>query len=357
MVYLLYIIYSCSILSILNRYKNTKYSELVFFSIPVIIVWIFIIGGQYYVGTDYRSYLDLFEGNGLWRNEDLGEWFFTSFVKKFNYIGLHGQDLFFIVASFEVLLLLYIGRKLFSTKYLFIFFFIFIAYSSVFNNQMNGLRQYVATYLFSIAVIFLIEKRYMLCILFLVLAGGWHASVLILPIVLLFFYSLRNIYNKKFFYCIVLFSLIFLLIFKEEWLFLFMQYTGFYDQYITSDYVEKVGFIGKLTKFINVPIILFSIYKSDEYDLDNYSKNMYTIGVFSYCIYISCLASTLTNRFGIYFTILSCIPVVNILIYLFKRKNILFWLIILYLFTVYALKVTIFATGEYKYESIFFVAK
>lgn len=339
---------------ILSKYKRAKYSELIIFSIPVIFVWIFIIGGQYYVGTDYPTYLSLFDGKELWRMEDSGEWFFVCFVKGLNSIGLHGQNLFFIVAAFEVLLLLFLGRKLSTSKYLFIFFFVFIAYSSVFNNQMNGLRQYVATYLFSLAVPFLMEKRYMLCLLFLVFAAGWHASAIILPIVLLLFYKLRNVYNKKFFYCILLLSILFLLFFKEKWLFSFMSLSGFYDQYLTNEYVQEVGMMNKVTKFINVPIIAYSIYKSDKFNLNVFSRNMYTIGLYAYCIYISCLASTIMNRFGMYFTILACIPVVYLLIYLYKRKNIFFWFIILYLFSIYALKVTVFATGEYAYESVFF---
>lgn len=354
MVYLLYLIYSCSIFAILSRYKSTRYAKLLIFSIPVILVWIFIIGGQYYVGTDYPSYLVLFEGKDLWRMEGVGEWFFVSFVKGLNYLGLHGQDLFFIVAAFEVLLLLFFGKKLFTTKYLFIFFFVFIAYSSVFNNQMNGLRQYVATYLFSLATIFLMEKRYMLCLLFLVFARGWHASAILLPIILLFFYWLRNIYNKKFFYCIVSFSLLFLLVFKEEWLFSFMSLSGFYDQYLTNEYVQELGLMSKITKFVNIPIIIYSIYKIDEYELNSFLKKMYSIGLFSYCIYLSCLASTIMNRMGMYFTILACIPLVFLLIHLYRKKSMLFWFIILYLLLPYALKVTVFATGEYAYESVFF---
>ena len=354
MVYLLYIIFSCSILAILSGYKSVKYVELIIFSIPIILVWIFIIGGQYYVGTDYPSYLVLFEGENLWRMEGSGEWFFVCFVKGLNYLGLYGQDLFFIVAAFEIFLLLFFGEKLFTTKYLFIFFFVFIAYSSVFHNQMNGLRQYVATYLFSLAVLFLMERRYMLCLLFLVFAGGWHASVMLLPIILLFFYWLRNVYNKRFFYYIVLLSLLFLLVFKEKWLFSFMSLSGFYDQYLTSEYVQEVGLINKITKFVNVPIVVYSIYKSDKYKLNVFLRNIYTISVLSYCVYISCLASTIMNRFGMYFSILACIPVVILLIYLYREKNILFWFIILYLFLIYALKVTIFAVGEYAYESVFF---
>lgn len=354
MVYLLYLIYSCSIFAKLSQYKDTKYIELVFFSLPVILIWVFIIGGQYYVGTDYPEYLTLFDGNNLWRMENSGEWFFVFFVKGLNYLGLHGQDLFFIVAAFEVFLLLFLGKELFTTKYLFIFFFVFIAYSSVFNNQMNGLRQYVATYLFSLSVLFLIKKRYMLCLFFLVFAAGWHVSAIILPIVLLLFFGLRNVYNKSFLYYILLFSVLFLFIFKEDWLFSFMSLTGFYDQYLTNGYVQEIGAMNKVTKFINLPIIVYSIYKSNKYELNIFSKNMYVVGVCAYCIYLSCLASTIMNRIGMYFTILTCIPVVYLLIYLYRKKSILFWFIVLYLFLIYSLKVTVFASGEYTYKSIFF---
>ena len=354
MVYLFYVIYSCSILAILSKYKCAKYVELIIFSLPVILIWIFIIGGQYYVGTDYPSYLSLFDGKDLWRMESSGEWFFVCFIKSLNSLGLYGQSLFFIVAAFEVFLLLFFGEKLFTTKYLFIFFFIFITYSSAFNNQMNGLRQYVATYLFSLSVLFLVEKRYILCFLFLVFAAGWHASVIILPIFLLIFYWLKNVYNKKFFYLVLLLSILFLFVFKDEWLFSFMHLSGFYDQYLTNDYVQEVGILNKITKFINLPIIAYSIYKSDRYDLNVYLKNVYAIGVYAYCIYVVCLASTIMNRLGMYFTILTCLPITYLLIFLYRRKSIFFWFIVLYLFLIYALKVTAFASGEYTYRSVFF---
>lgn len=190
------------------------------------------------------------------------------------------------------------------------------------------------------------------------LSFSWHMSAVILvPILLLFyFFKLQN--SRFLLSSIVLFSIAFNFFFKEEWLYSFIAITNLYDSYLDSDYVQEVSLFNKLTKLMYTPVVLCSIYKFKKYDLNFDEKSIFVIGVYSYAIFMACLSNTLTNRFGMYFTILSCIPFVYFLIYLYKKKTLasylLYLLLCFFILLVYALKVTRFSTGEYAFDSIFF---
>lgn len=182
------------------------------------------------------------------------------------------------------------------------------------------------------------------------------SAVILIPILLLFyFFKLQN--SRFLLSSIVLFSIAFNFFFKEEWLYSFIAITNLYDSYLGSNYVQEVSLFNKLTKLMYTPVVLCSIYKFKKYDLDLVGKSIFVIGVYSYAIFMACLSNTLTNRFGMYFTILSCIPFVYFMIYLYKKKTLASYLLYLLLFffilLVYALKVTRFSTGEYAFDSIF----
>ena len=67
------------------------------------------------------------------------------FVYLCNYLGFMGRICFYNCV-FWILSLLQISRTITTSKYVFIFVFVFVTVSTVFNNQMNGVRQYVAVY-------------------------------------------------------------------------------------------------------------------------------------------------------------------------------------------------------------------
>ena len=357
MVYLLFAVCSYLYLLLLSKYKEVGYKTVIVFSLPVIFAWVLIIGSQYYVGTDYPTYLSLFKNIDSAKNEDT-EFGFVYFVYLCNYLGFYGQDLFFIIAFFWILSLLQISRTITTSKYVFIFVFVFVTVSTVFNNQMNGVRQYVAVYFFTSSVLYMLNKKYVLFLIAFFLSFSWHMSAVILvPILLLFyFFKLQN--SRFLLSSIVLFSIAFNFFFKEEWLYSFIAITNLYDSYLDSDYVQEVSLFNKLTKLMYTPVVLCSIYKFKKYDLNFDEKSIFVIGVYSYVIFMACLSNTLTNRFGMYFTILSCIPFVYFLIYLYKKKTLasylLYLLLCFFILLVYALKVTRFSTGEYAFDSIFF---
>ena len=308
MVYLLFAVCSYLYLLLLSKYKEVGYKTVIVFSLPVIFAWVLIIGSQYYVGTDYPTYLSLFKNIDSAKNEDT-EFGFVYFVYLCNYL-------------------------------------------------MNGVRQYVAVYFFTSSVLYMLNKKYVLFLIAFFLSFSWHMSAVILvPILLLFyFFKLQN--SRFLLSSIVLFSIAFNFFFKEEWLYSFIAITNLYDSYLDSDYVQEVSLFNKLTKLMYTPVVLCSIYKFKKYDLNFDEKSIFVIGVYSYAIFMACLSNTLTNRFGMYFTILSCIPFVYFLIYLYKKKTLasylLYLLLCFFILLVYALKVTRFSTGEYAFDSIFF---
>ena len=79
MVYLLFAVCSYLYLLLLSKYKEVGYKTVIVFSLPVIFAWVLIIGSQYYVGTDYPTYLSLFKNIDSAKNEDT-EFGFVYFV-------------------------------------------------------------------------------------------------------------------------------------------------------------------------------------------------------------------------------------------------------------------------------------
>lgn len=356
MVYLLFAVCSYLYLSLLSKYKEVGYKTVIVFSLPVIFVWVLIIGGQYYVGTDYPTYLSLFSNIDSAKNENT-EFGFVYFVRFCNFIGFFGQDIFFIISFLSVLLILNISMNITSSKYVFIFMFIFVTVSTVFNNQMNTIRQFVAVYFFTSAVLYMLNKKYNLFLLFMLFSWSWHMSAIILLPVLLLFHFCKYTDSRLLLFVLIFISVAFNFYFKEEWLYSFISVAGMYDNYLGNNYVQDVNILNKLTKLMYTPIVLYSIYKYTKYDLNCVEKYIYIIGVYSYAIFMACLSNSLTNRFGMYFTILSCVPMVYLLVYLYKEKTLKsysFYLFILSFFLIiYALKVTCFAIGEYAFDSVF----
>ena len=142
-----------------------------------VLLWIFVIGGQYGVGTDYFSYLYFFS-NGASAIEyynNSGEIGFYWFLVSLFSIGITGQDVFFLFSLIWVLLFLLIISKITTSKYYHLFFFLLVCFNGIYHNQMNTLRQYTAMYLITYALVYFIyEKKYLKPLLFIIIAQLFH---------------------------------------------------------------------------------------------------------------------------------------------------------------------------------------
>lgn len=186
MVYLLFLFVSVAYLSALNRYKPVRFGTLLWYGLPVIVLWALLIGGQYGVGTDYFDYMERFRSGDMdYVRENRGEVLFSGFVTALLNIGIKGQGIFIALSLFWVILLLKIMHLYAGSKWLYLFLFVFIVFPGMFNNQMNGLRQYTAIYVLTLGVCFLVGRRYLWAAALSVCSVFFHKSAaLIIPALL-----------------------------------------------------------------------------------------------------------------------------------------------------------------------------
>ena len=322
-----------------------------------IILWTILIGGQYNVGTDYDSYYEIFtDSDALNLYYSKGEYLFFYLVHSLNRIGINGQQIFIVIALLNSVLLFKILSYI-DKKNTFLFVFLFITVSTVFHNQMNGIRQYMAVYLITLMIILLLRKRFFISALLLIASYYLHNSALLLVLFIPFLLIMTNkVRNTKLILSLLLIaSVISLFSFEEkvkEFLYLFSEY----QHYAESDYLKDISFKGKVTKLIFVPIYIYallSVYKSGK--LNNYESNLFLVGIYSYIIKTLFLVTSLTNRLGFYFLILSILPLFFLLKHLMYKRTASIFTILLYVFLFqYLVKVVLFPVGEYSYASCYF---
>ncbi len=325
--------------------------------IPIVAMWCFVIGGQYKVGTDYLSYLLIFSGQNVGYLLDKGDWGFVNFVSLCNSIGLYGQDIFMLIAFVWILILLYVARSAINDRYLFLFFLIFVVFPSTFNNQMNGIRQYCAVYLYSLGMVLVLRSKWIIgCIILAAMTVVHSSSIVALILTPLLIIVGRDLEKRRYLLAALLVALIFSFAFPEEWITPIISHFDQYAYYAEDGRIEVGGIsiLNKITKYIYVPLVIYSIYLLPYMRLNQRQHSLFVIGILGYCFKIALLDITLMNRMGAYFEILMCIPMTYMLIYHLSYRRTLFPFLILYLFLPYAVKVTLFAENEYTYHSIFF---
>ena len=129
MIYLINLIYSSILSYLFDKTKNR------FFIFLMLCIWSFIIGGQYGVGTDYFSYLDIFSNeNVLYKYFLKKEYLFYYFVNYFKFIQ-NKQWLFFFIAIIEnyifYKLLIYLKKeRIIENTSLFVFIFGYVTTNS-----------------------------------------------------------------------------------------------------------------------------------------------------------------------------------------------------------------------------------
>lgn len=340
---------------------STNFSQLLIHSFPVILFFVLIIGSQYRVGSDYTTYLDMFSGRiGLDYFDDKNEIVFSNFIRVCRSIGIEGQGVFFVLALFWIVLLLYAFSSFANSRYLYVFLFLFVVLSTAFNNQMNAVRQYTAVYISLLLFVNYIDGKYVIAAILFVMSLLIHTSTMLLLPIFLIIWRCPVVESRIFQSVIVVSGIVFSLIYKDEWLFRFVSIFDLYGNFNSNnEFVTSLSEINKWTKFVNLPILAASIYNYDLFGLSEREKKFYTLGIFSYAIQMACLSSSVTARFGMFFQIFQIIPIAYYLIYLLHRKKniykLVYMIVMLFLFFIYAVKVTVFAVGEYSYNSIFFM--
>lgn len=356
MVYFINLIYSTVYFYFIRKIKKINIVS----CIPVIITWSIIIGGQYNVGTDYFSYLQIFQNTKylelyFWKKE----YIFYYFIKFLRFFFQNGQILFLFIGIIENILFFIIIKKLLKlkvleNKYIYIFIYLYLAYGTIFYNQMNGLRQFFNIYLFFFMILFIIEKKYIIYNIIFFIGLNIHRSfILMYPFYFLYIFLKKKITKKILIIGIVI---IFIINFinMEKYIAEVAIYIPRYSHYITSSYFNSISFEGKVIKLLYIPFVIESTFLIEKMK-NQIQKEVLKIGIISYIIKIGCLMTTVTNRVGEYFTLLSLFPIYFLIIYYIKNNNRLKLVILLgIIMLVYILKIFIFAKGEYLYQFYLF---
>jgi hypothetical protein len=341
-----------------NHYAKYKLPNRVLFTLmsPIFFLWILICGGQYDVGTDYFSYLEIFNGetSTIYRH---GEYLFHYIVVFCNYIGLKGQSLFFVFYGIGFLFLFSVLKRL-EIRYIFIYIILYITMSNLFNNQLNILRQSMAIYIGTYGTILYLENKKIHSIIVVFFASLMHTSALIF-LVIHFVFSFYTT-QKTIYFLMLMLSFIIGFLFKIEWVDLLLNVDFLpphYLYHIQSGRIEYSLISRLLTKYIFIPFYLLSIIQCvGKNSLTKIETHLFFIGFLSFCLRLIMVNLLLLSRISDSFLLLSIFP-----IYFYFRETLkkryyaIFSICILILFTMYFLKTIIFSTPgkEYFYRSIY----
>lgn len=357
MVFFLNYVYSILSAYLIGRnYSRVKISVGAFLGLllPVFLIWLFICGGQYDVGTDYWSYYGFFNGGDIHQFRDSGEYLFAWIISLCNSLGLYGQSLFYVFYGINFYFFYLILRRI-DLKYIFLFVLLYITVTSLFNNQLNTLRQATAIYMGTYALILVIEKKKWKALLFIVLSALVHRSAVIL-LVAFFVTRLVSRFSLKSLFVLLCISLCLSFVIRVEMLDFIAPYlSDVYASYITGQEGGDKSFVTQITKLIFIPFYLFALLRFKKMELTEREVTFFKWGFISFCLRLMVLNMSVVYRIFDYFLLLSIFPFYYYLRYLFRNNRRLVFVVIIFLLSVfYALKVTAFAYGEYLYESVYF---
>lgn len=310
----------CSLIDRRVKTENMTVLGHLFLYIPLILLWLFICGGQYAVGTDYFSYIRIFNGEKLDYYSQNGEILFSLFVKLCNTCGIRGQAIYFIIYSISFYCLFWIICRL-GLRYSSIFVLLFISVTGLFNNQLNIVRQAFTVYLGTCAAIMVFEDRKRYAALLIVTASLFHISSIIYFIFFVPTKYIKNISQHGLF-LILISGLIFSYLYTPELLkYITIYLPDTYAWYIIDDGLGEVGLLNSLTKYIFVPFYFFAIIDYKNMTLSSIHALCFKWGIIGFAFKIAVLNIGLINRLSLGFLIISLFPFYFYIKYLIQKKK------------------------------------
>lgn len=354
MLYIINLIFSCIYLSHI-REKNTLLFLIKI--LPVILLWIFIIGGQYDIGADYANYLVFFNyPHYETRYEPLFTW-----VSRTAYdIGIVGQGQFYVFALINAILIFVASHKL-GIKNWGLFYFLLITVSTFFNNQMNGIRQCAAVAFAYWAFVELYTSK-IKGVSLMAIASGFHISA----IVCVLFTFIKKVtavltkYPKVLLITCCFISLIPADEYINQTLIGYLpdevrEETHYERMYSDDDQTSSsMDIIYKLSKLLLLPLYLYSLRLLKNGALSDKERLFFRFGILSYSLRCALLINHLIGRFSYYFWVPSIIPLYYLCVDLNNRKrHTELAFVLVYASIIYFIKVFM-GTAEYKSSFIYF---
>jgi hypothetical protein len=316
---------------------------------------------QYRVGTDYDGYVEIIRDNPI--HFDLliykGEYAFAFLTRAVYEFGESYEQLIFIISGMIYAVMLFkILNLLSSLKYNPLILFIIIWLSTgIFHNQLSGLRNFISVYI----VIYTILKipkinffQYMIGILF---ASLFHQTALFfIP-----FYFLKKInwneYNAKslFFVSFIVFSLglpFFVLDLLVK--IIVPEYARYFSgEAVASD--NELNIINLVTKFVYIPIYLYALFlirKKHFSEIGVERKMWYSLSILLAFSWALIAHGGFFFRFYHYAVFFQIFVIYESLSYALKYDRVALLPLGIILLIPYLLKVLIFESNEYSYNSI-----
>lgn len=357
MVFFLNYLYSVFSAYLIGRYySRARVSSGAFLGLllPILLMWLFVCGGQYDVGTDYGTYHRLFSGDEPTKFRDSGEYLFAWIIAGCNALGLYGQALFYVFYAINFYFF-YLVMKRIELKYIFLYVMLYITVTSLFNNQLNGLRQSTAIYMGTYALLLLIERRRWQAFVVIVAASLVHLWAAILLGTFLVAKPVRRLPLPLLLAMLgVSIGLSFVLR-VEMFGFVSPYLSDVYAHYITGQEYEEKSLLLKITKLMFFPLYLLALARFRKMELTEREAVLFKWGFVSFCLRLAVLNLDILYRVFDYFLLMSVFPLYYYLRYLIRTGRRFVFLAILLLLTLfYALKTMVFASAEYLYDSIYF---
>jgi len=342
----------------LYMYSIQRYKTSFFILLPPFIAYFLLSSLQYNVGSDYFSYIYIY--NNQWvlpKYSDSGEYFFYYSNIILKYLDLPDQSIFFVFSFVQSVFIFYYFKELKKTGILlWLMFFIFLTVTNTLHNQMNLLRQYAALTLFPLISIFAFEKKYLKFFISVLIAMSFHSTAIIFLSLIVFRFFNKVLFNKYFLIFILSIPFYFII---SKYTFVVMDYMGLrFTSYIDSEYFEKGDYITLLAKVYYLPAILYFFFLYGKRDVTKIQTDYFSfvILIFS-CTYWSFLMSldiTILSRLFSYFWFFIVFPLYYVGVRLHRVSIYKLSFFILYIFIPYFAKVIFLAKNEFLYQSIIF---
>ncbi len=355
MLYIINILFGCFYLHFV---RIDKLSEL-WKVIPIVLLWTIIAGGQYNVGADYPLYFSYFNHYFGVPNSRF-EWLFAAVTDATIKLGFLGQGPFFVF-SFINIVLIFVAGKIANIRHWGIYYLLIITVATVFNNQLNAVRQTIAVCLCFIAFLEFYERKW-IGILLILLGMGFHTSVILcLP-----FFFLKRITDFTAKCPIMLLIISFVSAFIDSATGDFNNYllqimpdylkenTHYAEAYEDSEYSHSTSFIYRAAKLILIPLYWKSLMLIKRNCLTKYEQNLFNLGFFAFMMRNLLLLNTLTGRISYYFWIPSIFPLYYLMRYYWQRKEYLPYIIIVAWLVVPYITKIIVGTQNYADRFIYF---
>jgi len=328
--------------------KNSRI-KIIIFSLLGIMIPILIAGLRYNVGTDFETYMKMFNA---WKEYDITQIFTNmrtevlfGMIIKISGIFNNYRILFFISSLITVLMvylsILYNKEKI-SIALAFLLYLLLY-----FPSSLNVVRQAIAVAIVLYSYRYVIQKNILKFAIAIIIASMFHTTaILLLPFYFIFNFEKRENNLKNLLKIIYLFFLILIVLNYNSILKILTGYSAF-QKYQNYGYIENFGG----NKMIIVDTIILAIILLYRKPLEKYDKNtkLYIfMMIVGYILELTGFISPYIKRIAVYFNICS-IYVLSMFPKIAKNKkekNIIVFFIIIYAILLFFISIYLLKQGN-----------